>query len=222
MPCLRFSYKRHACALRRSTLNSQFRPLPWGCSASCSHRVDLVCIRLKRREGVTAAVSRPCKMSRIGVLFLTMLAGHVRGQSNYNAVQCNVDYTAAYMSMLHGSCQHAVQQGGCVPECQALIDTVVEDCHNGTYNDTDPGTGLTSEHSFLQRAIQTLQHLGPDDCDYHAGYSSCSPECTMAHITGGSDLSDFEQHRCIDVDPESGQSAPEAVFHSCVAMLYPS
>ena len=57
--------------------------------------------------------------------------------------------------------------------------------------------------------------LGPADCRYEVTHRNCKAECTMHRITGGEGLSDFELQGCLSVDPGSGQSKPEAVWHSC-------
>ena len=157
--------------------------------------------------------------SSAAVVVTTLLAGcavdlAAQADGDDAAKACDVKYTEAYMSMLDGACASSSQQAGCITECQAYIDSVVAHCSNRTTAETDPHTHLTASHSFLKRAMQTLQQLGPVDCNYRMGFARCGPDCTMARITGGESLSDFEQHRCVDVDPGSGQSAPQAVFHS--------
>jgi len=130
-----------------------------------------------------------------------------------NAI-CNVDYTAAYMSMLgnNGPCQ---KDSACTPSCQGLIDKVVHSCPHMVFTEQAmDAKNTTLRRSFLWRAITTLSHQGPVDCNYAAGFESCTAECSMAAITGGSTTTDFERDHCIDVDPQSGQSSPEAVWHS--------
>jgi hypothetical protein len=141
-----------------------------------------------------------------------LLAALATAQDATKSVDCTVSYTGAYMSTLNGECS----QMACTPSCQAKIDAVRSACANQKYNETDPITGIIAERSFMQKSIQALQLMGPVDCDYRVGYENCdSQRCSMANITGGDDLSSYEKHRCITVDPISGQSAPMAAWHSC-------
>ena len=131
-----------------------------------------------------------------------------------NSVKCNVDYTAAYMSMLKdgsGSCPPSIS---CTTDCQDKIDKVVASCPGKVFNEPVEGKNITVSRSFLWRAIQTLSNAGPVDCNYTAGYEGCHQDCTMSTITGGAGVSDYEANHCIDVDPDSQQSKPEAVWHS--------
>jgi hypothetical protein len=131
-------------------------------------------------------------------------------------VQCNMDYTTAYMATMEGhQCDPDTLFGTCDPACQAVLDQVFKSCPSSLFVRTDPITGLNVTSNFIWRAVRTLSARGPSDCNYHKGYSGCAPECSMATITGGAGVSDYERHHCIDVDPDSGQSGPEAVWHSC-------
>ena len=152
----------------------------------------------------------------LGLAVHMMPLGLVQGQDTSTdmgqSVECTVAYTGAYMSTLSGACS----QVACTPACQAKIDGVRTSCINQKYDTTDPITGMIAERSFMQKSIQALQLMGPDDCDYRAGYENCDNEaCSMANITGGDATTKYEQHGCITVDPTTSQSAPMAAWHSC-------
>ena len=134
------------------------------------------------------------------------------GLTGNAGVACAIKYTFAYMSTLNGECS----QLQCSYACQQKIDDVRSKCKGQKYNETDPITGIIAQRSFMQKSIQALQLMGPVDCDYRVSYENCdNAACSMANITGGDDLSSYEKHRCITVDPISGQSAPMAAWHSC-------
>ena len=147
------------------------------------------------------------------------LATVAHAQTVAHSAQCNMEYSNAYMSMLNGDCKHdaatSVPPGACSDRCQGKIDGVRTACQGQHFIEGDGSTVMAANRSFLVRAVNTLERLGPADCDYTAFYSRCDPHCSLAYITGGVGTSDFEAHRCLDVDPESTQSSPEAVFHRC-------
>ena len=157
------------------------------------------------------------------LLLAAATVGHAAAQSN--SIACNIDYTDAYMATMTqgvvvGSCSPTTIDGrrrSCLPECQEKIDAVIAHCPDKQYTQTDPKTGLNITQNFLWRAIETLSTFGPDDCDYHVGFTGCSAQCNLATVTRvfNNELSDNNGHRCIDIDPESKEGLPEAVWHNC-------
>jgi hypothetical protein len=162
-------------------------------------------------------------MPRTLVLAAAFLVGAqlatVAHAQTQTAAQCNIAYTAAYMSMFNGDCKRDADAshppGSCSQRCQGKIDAMKTACQGQHFIEEDDTIVPFANRSFLVRAVNTLERLGPADCDYTAFYSRCDPHCSLAYITGGQGTSDFEAHHCLDVDPESPQSSPEAVFHRC-------
>jgi hypothetical protein len=156
------------------------------------------------------------------IIMLLLLAGPgpVDAQEGDANANCNIKYAGAYMSMLSGDCKHdadaSVPPGSCSDRCQGKIDAMKTACQGLRSIEDDDRTGLSANRSFLVRAVHTLEHSGPADCDYSAFYRRCDEHCSLAYITGGEGTSDLERHHCLDVDPMSSQSSPEAVFHKCV------
>jgi hypothetical protein len=166
-----------------------------------------------------------CRCVEVMVLIIMLLLlagpGPVDAQEgDANATNCNIAYTAAYMSMFNGDCKRdadaSVPPGSCSHRCQGKIDAMRTACQGQHFIEEDDTIVPFAKRSFLVRAVNTLERLGPADCDYTAFYSRCDAHCSLAYITGGQGTSDFEAHHCLDVDPMSPQSSPEAVFHKCV------
>jgi hypothetical protein len=115
------------------------------------------------------------------------------------------------MASLSGDC-HRVS---CTPGCQHLVNDVRSACKTVKCNETDLFTGVTKTRAFLQKIMPSISQLGPVDCDYAISEQHCQASCSMYNITAGAGVSFYELHNCIAVDPQSGQSSPEAVWKSC-------
>ena len=112
------------------------------------------------------------------------MASDVSGEPTKDEnVQCNVAYTAAYMSVLSGG---DCSQAACSASCQQKIDAVDKSCSGQVFNTTDELTGLTLQRSFGYRAQTTLMQMGPPDCVYgdiaerSSAPKQCGPQCVLS------------------------------------------
>jgi hypothetical protein len=153
----------------------------------------------------------PCAVSML------LLVGGAAAQDSPKDTACVGAYTKTYMGCYVGNCAGRIFNVSCTPECQADLDGIKSKCAHSRFNDTDTDTGIISTRSFIEQSLQALQILGPKDCDYSAGFRTCDSKCSIAAITGGEGKSQWELDKCITVDPDSGQSGPEPVWHSCDA-----
>eukprot|EP01052_Picozoa_sp_SAG31_P012252 SAG31_NODE_712_length_12660_cov_9.298463_6_plen_696_part_00 len=131
---------------------------------------------------------------------------------------CSTSYMTAYMATVSGACAVAET---CPPQCQSIIDDVQEKCNisTHTYKTTVAETGDAVEKSFVSKAMQSLQLMGPVDCKYdqfeQTASFTCGTHCTRAEVTGQDPNGHYEMHGCLKASGAS--DALQATWENCGA-----